>query len=87
MIDLINDKIDLLNFDSYDSHYDAGHTDGQTRALILYHNGIREYLYVYGHDDEPAEANVIFHYLQELYKWTELQKLDNELRFEEFVKP
>jgi len=83
LLDLINDKIDLLNFENYDSAYIAGYTDGQSRSLIIYHNGIREYLYVYGHEDEPAEINVVFHYLKEIYKWTELQKLDSELMFEE----
>lgn len=86
LVDLIHDKIDLLDFDRYALNYDAGHTDGQTRRFILYHNGIREYVYVYGHDDEPAEINVVFHYLQALYKWTDLQQSEEELRFEEFEK-
>jgi len=86
LLDLINDKIHLLNFDKYDSAYIAGHTDGQSRSLIIYHNGIREYLHVYGHEDEPAEINVVFHYLKEIYRWTELQKLDSELIFEEIEK-
>ena len=85
-MDLINDKIDLLNFEKYDSAYIAGHTDGQSRTIIIYHNGIREYLHVYGHENEPAEVNVVFHYLKQLYKWTELQKMDYELRFEEIEK-
>lgn len=86
LVSLINEKIDLLNFEKYDSAYIAGHTDGQSRSIIIYHNGIREYLHVYGHEDEPAEVNVVFHYLKEVYKWTKLQKLDSELVFEEIEK-
>jgi hypothetical protein len=86
LVDLINGKIGLLNFEKYDSAYFADHTDGQSRSLIIYHKGIREYLHVYGHQEEPIEVNVVFHYLKEIYKWTELQRLDSELIFEEIEK-
>lgn len=83
---LVNDKINQLNFNSYDSAYFAGHTDGQTRNLILYHNGNRERLQIYGHEKEPLEVNVLFHYLTELYKNINLTKLNYELEFEEMEK-
>lgn len=86
LIGLINNKINLMNFEKYDSTYLAEHTDGQSRSIIIYHNGIREYLQVYGHEDEPVEVNVMFHYLKEIYKWTVLQKLDSELIFDEIEK-
>ncbi len=86
ILDLINNKINQLDYNSYDSAYIADHTDGQTRNLIIYHKGNREFLQIYGHEEEPLEANVLFHYLTEIYKWIDLQRLDYELSFNEIEK-
>ncbi|NOU61997.1 DUF6438 domain-containing protein [Marinifilum caeruleilacunae] len=83
---LVSDKIRQLDFNSYDSAYFAGHTDGQTRNLILYHNGNRERIQIYGHEAEPLELNVFFHYLTELYKNINLKELNFELEFEEMER-
>lgn len=86
LIETVSSKINQLDFNSYDSSYIAGHTDGQTRSLILYHGNKREYIHIYGHEEEPLEVNVAFHYLTELYKWIDLKKSNSELRFEEIEK-
>ena len=78
----INNKSNQLYFNSYNSPYLAGYTDEQTRNIIVYHNGNREFLQISGHGVESLEANVLFHYLTEFYKWVELQKLEYELEIE-----
>jgi hypothetical protein len=84
MLKLVINKVNQLNFKAYDSLYTADHTDGQTRALFIYHNNNKEYINIYGHDNEPLEINVLFSYLTELYKYVELQEIENEIIFDEY---
>lgn len=86
LIDLINEKFQQLDFTEYDSAYFARHTDGQTRYLVVYHENIRENIQIYGHESEPLEVNVFLHYLTELYKWIDLEKMDSEIQFEDIER-
>lgn len=81
IMQLLNSKLNQLNFSNYDSSYIAGHTDGQTKHLVVYHDGNKEYIEVYGHEEEPLEINVFFHYMTELYKWTRLVESEKQFEF------
>jgi len=80
IIELIDKKIQQIDFKKVKSQYIADHTDGQTRHVIIFRNGIEYNYEIYGHDDEPLEFNVLFHYLQELSNWIDLKKVEEELK-------
>lgn len=83
VMDKINEKLSNLHFNKYKQNYTSYSTCQQSRSIILFHNGRRDLLYVYGHTDEPAEINMVFDFLERVYLSAELYELDHELQFDE----
>ena len=75
MFETILTKFRQVDFDKMDSNYMEGITHAQSRHIVKYDKGKRHHIHVYGFEDEPLELNILFRYLMELYKVTDLKEV------------
>jgi hypothetical protein len=79
------DKIQHLPIDSLQLKYEAGWTDDQICGVKIVTANKTIISSAYGYDKEPVELRILFTYIMNLYKYTNLKK-DDFLKEENFKK-
>ena len=75
LLESIINKFRQIDFNNIDSTYIAGYTDSQSRHLLLYREGKRQHIEVYGFEKEPVELDVFLRYLIEFYKLVDFKEV------------
>jgi len=70
---IVQQKVNAVNWDNLKKRYSANHTDGQSLGIeITFENHIQK-CKVYGNSDEPIAIQFLFHKLIDLYKNVNLE--------------